>query len=44
VHASPKGDTKLKPFGAEWVEAERVVHAAEGATPAFDFVTLKRAA
>jgi dihydrofolate reductase len=44
VHASPRGDTRLKPFDPEWVEAERVVHAADGATPGFDFVTLKRAA
>jgi dihydrofolate reductase len=45
VHASPEGDTVLEAFGtAQWTETARVPHAAEGSTPAYDFVTLVRKA
>ncbi|MBU6252074.1 MAG: dihydrofolate reductase [Alphaproteobacteria bacterium] len=42
VHLSPKGDTVLEAFGADWIEAAREAHPAEGDRPGYDFVTLKR--
>jgi dihydrofolate reductase len=43
VHLSPKGDTILESFGSEWTEMRRESSSAEGETPGFDWVTLKRA-
>lgn len=43
VALEPAGDTVLEPFGPEWQEIRRESHAAQDATPAFAFVTLKRA-
>lgn len=43
VAASPDGDTLLEPFDPKiWTEITRISNAAEGNTPAFDFVTLVR--
>jgi dihydrofolate reductase len=43
VHAAVKGDTILPPFDPEqWQEAGREAHAADGARPAYSFVTLAR--
>lgn len=42
VHASPEGDTHLEPFGKEWKVSDRTKMKAEGETPAFDFVTLRK--
>jgi dihydrofolate reductase len=43
VKASPDGDTVMEAFDtAEWTEIAREPQAAEGDTPAFDFVTLVR--
>jgi len=43
IHAAPAGDTHFPAFDrAAWHEAAREKHAAEGATPGFDFVTLLR--
>lgn len=43
VHAAPPGDTRFPAFDrAEWVETFREAHAADGQSPAFDFVTLVR--
>ncbi len=42
VHLKPEGDTTLDPLGREWKAAAREKHEAEGATPAFDFVTLRK--
>jgi dihydrofolate reductase len=43
VAASPNGDTVLEAFDPNiWTEISRVSNPAEGATPAFDFVTLVR--
>ena len=42
VHLSPAGDTRLAPFGAEWIETARQVCESENGSPAHDFVTLKR--
>jgi dihydrofolate reductase len=43
VAASPDGDTVLAAFDPEiWTEISRVANPVEGATPAFDFVTLVR--
>lgn len=42
VHLSPKGDTRLADFGADWDEVARTPCTAENGTPAHDFVTLKR--
>ena len=44
VHLSPDGDTKLDPFGPEWVEDAREARPADLGAPAYDFVTLKRRA
>ncbi len=43
VHLSPAGDTAMPGFdAAQWREAARTVHAAEGDRPAHDYVTLVR--
>jgi dihydrofolate reductase len=42
VHLSPSGDANLGAFGPEWHETSRERFAAEGTTPAFDWVTLRR--
>jgi dihydrofolate reductase len=42
VHADMPGDTFVPPFGPEWREVAREDHPAEGATPAYSFVTLER--
>ncbi len=43
VHAEPDGDTRLAEFDPQvWHERAREDHAAEGAAPAFSFVTLER--
>ncbi|MDF8332838.1 dihydrofolate reductase [Novosphingobium cyanobacteriorum] len=44
IHADYAGDTRMPPPGAQWRETARECHAAVGETPAFDFVTLERAA
>ena len=41
VHAAPDGDAAVPPF-ANWQEAARTHHAAEGNRPAYSFVTLVR--
>ncbi|WP_375380336.1 dihydrofolate reductase [uncultured Sphingomonas sp.] len=41
VHAEPTGDTIVPPFTG-WRETAREDHAAEGARPAYSFVTLER--
>jgi dihydrofolate reductase len=43
VYTSPEGDTYVDDFGPDWIEAARDSHAADRDTPAFDWVTLKRA-
>ena len=41
VHARPAGDTVFPPFDrSEWAETARLSVAADGPTPAHDFVTL----
>jgi len=42
VHAEYAGDTEMPAFGPEWREAAREEHPAEGQSPAFAFVTLRR--
>ncbi|MCK0129847.1 dihydrofolate reductase [Erythrobacter sp. F6033] len=42
IHADFKGDTFMKPLGAEWEVAAREDHAAEGDRPAYSFVTYRR--
>ncbi len=42
VHLSPEGDTAAPDFGDGWNETARETHAADGALPGFDWVTLKR--
>lgn len=42
VHAAPRGDTIVPPFGPDWREVAREDHAADGVRPAFSFVTLHR--
>lgn len=42
VHAGVAGDTFMEPPGPEWREVAREDHPAEGATPAYSFVTLER--
>lgn len=43
VHAKPEGDAFFPQFNpVHWREVRRESHAAEGDTPAFDFVTLER--
>ncbi len=42
VHADVPGDTQMPALGGSWSETFREEHGAEGARPAFAFVTLKR--
>ena len=43
IAISPDGDTVMPPFDKSiWKEVARHTHAAEGDSPAFDFVTLQR--
>ena len=42
IHADYEGDTVMPPLGPEWRELAREEHPAEGARPAFAFVTLAR--
>ena len=42
VHLSPDGDARLEGKLEGWSEVARERHAADGSTPAFDFVPLKR--
>ena len=43
VHQSPDGDTRFPPIDMDrWQEVAREAHAADGDTPAHDFVTLER--
>ncbi|HMT44922.1 MAG TPA: dihydrofolate reductase [Chakrabartia sp.] len=42
VHLAPEGDARLDAHLEGWSEAARESHPADGAVPAFDFVTLKR--
>lgn len=42
IHAEIPGDTLMPPLGEGWRETFREEHAAEGARPAFAFVTLLR--
>jgi dihydrofolate reductase len=42
VHADASGDTFVPAFGPAWREVAREDHPAEGATPAYSFVTLER--
>jgi dihydrofolate reductase len=44
IHAEYGGDVLMPPLGAEWEEASREAHPAQGDLPAFDFVTLRRRA
>ena len=44
IHADYAGDTVMPELGPAWREAARVSHPAQGELPAFDFVTLERAA
>ena len=44
IHADYAGDTVMPELGPAWREASRVSHPAQGDLPAFDFVTLERAA
>ena len=44
IHADYAGDTVMPELGPAWREASRVSHPAQGELPAFDFVTLERAA
>nr|WP_298931605.1 dihydrofolate reductase [uncultured Erythrobacter sp.] len=42
IHADFKGDTFMKPLGAEWEVTAREDHATEGDRPAYSFVTYHR--
>lgn len=42
VHAAPEGDTHAPDFGPGWRETFREDHPADGARPAYSFVTLIR--
>ena len=44
IHADYEGDTFMPELGTEWRETAREDHAAEGAYPAFSFLTYRRAA
>lgn len=43
IHADYEGDTVMPALGPEWHETVREDHAAVGDTPAFSFVTYRRA-
>lgn len=42
IHADYEGDTMMPPPGPEWREVAREEHPAQGACPAYAFVTLAR--
>lgn len=42
IHAAPDGDTRMPDFGEGWRETTREDHPADGARPAYSFVTLRR--
>ncbi len=42
VHGAFAGDTHMPPLGGEWHESAREDHPAQGDTPAWSFVTLRR--
>ena len=42
VHGAFAGDTHMPPLGGEWREIAREDHPAQGDTPAWSFVTLRR--
>ncbi|WP_120717021.1 dihydrofolate reductase [Tsuneonella amylolytica] len=42
VRGDYDGDTRVPAFGDDWREVAREDHAADGATPAYSFVTLER--
>lgn len=44
IHADYEGDTFMRPLGPEWVETAREDHAAAGNSPAFSFLTYRKAA
>jgi dihydrofolate reductase len=44
IHADYEGDTFMPPLGPEWQETAREDHAADGAAPAFAFVTYRKGA
>lgn len=44
IHADYDGDTFMPPLGPEWHETAREDHVATGDTPAFSFVTYRKAA
>lgn len=44
IHADYAGDTFVPPLGPEWTETWREDHAAEGESPAFSFLTFRKAA
>lgn len=44
IHADYEGDTFMRPLGPEWVETAREDHAAAGDSPAFSFLTYRKAA
>ncbi len=44
VHADIEGDTIMPRLGSEWEVVAREDHPADGAVPAFSFVTLEKAA
>ncbi|WP_017665289.1 dihydrofolate reductase [Porphyrobacter sp. AAP82] len=43
IHADYDGDTFMPPLGPEWHETAREDHAADGAYPAFSFLTYRKA-
>ena len=43
IHADYEGDTFMPPLGPEWLETAREDHPADGAYPAFSFLTYRKA-
>lgn len=44
IHADYEGDTIMPAPGADWAEVARQDHAAEGALPAYSFITYRKVA
>jgi len=44
IHADYEGDTVMPAPGADWAEVARQDHAAEGALPAYSFITYRKVA
>lgn len=44
IHANYEGDTVMPAPGADWAEVARQDHAAEGALPAYSFITYRKVA